>query len=463
MVRLFRIFIPASELTLFASEIVLILAAFVMAVYIDLQVDPSVFLLYDGGLTRIALVAGSVVLGLHFMDLYTNIKVSGYVLLIQQLCLVTGIAFLAQGLANYVNPNLTLPRRVMIWGSALMIVLVFSWRVFYSSCVLQLMGRQRILFVGANPVVLEIAGYLATRPTLGFEVAGYLDDDLPEGMELVNAKVIGSLATLRQVAEAMKPSRIVVGLTERRARMPVQELLELRFAGFMIEDAATTYEAVCRRICTKELRPAQLIFSGEIGPNPRILGYHRLADLLATTAGVIVLAPLMLLIALAVKMSSPGPALYRQRRMGLDGVPFLVYKFRSMYQDAEERTGAVWATKDDPRITPIGRFLRNYRLDELPQLLNVLKGEMSLVGPRPERPEFVKTLSEQIPFYRQRLCVRPGITGWAQINHKYGDTIEDTIRKLEYDLYYIKNMSFSLYTYIIFQTLKTMLLSRGAQ
>jgi lipopolysaccharide/colanic/teichoic acid biosynthesis glycosyltransferase len=134
-----------------------------------------------------------------------------------------------------------------------------------------------------------------------------------------------------------------------------------------------------------------------------------------------------------------------------------------MYANAEEHTGAVWASKDDPRITPTGRFLRNYRLDELPQLLNVLRGEMSLVGPRPERPEFVKTLSEQIPFYRQRHCVRPGITGWAQINHKYGDSIEDTIRKLEYDLYYIKNMSFSLYTYIIFQTLKIILLSRGAQ
>jgi sugar transferase (PEP-CTERM system associated) len=463
MVRLFRIFIPASELTLFASEIVLILSAFTLAVYIDLPVDPSVFLLYDGGLTRIGLVAASVVLGLHFMDLYTNITVKQPILLLQQLCLVTGIAFLAQGLANYVNPNLTLPRRVMIWGSALMIALVFSWRVFYSSYVLRVMGRQRILFVGANPAILEIASHLENHPTVGFEVAGYLDDELPEGQELSSGKVIGPISTLRQVAEAVKPSRIVVGLSERRARMPVQDLLDLRFAGFMIEEAATTYEAVCRRVCTKELRPAQLIFSGEIGPNPRILGYHRLADLLAAAAAVIVLAPFLLLLALAVRLSSPGPALYRQRRVGLDGVPFLVYKFRSMYANAEEHTGAVWASKRDPRITPTGRFLRNYRLDELPQLLNVLRGEMSLVGPRPERPEFVKTLSEQIPFYRQRHCVRPGITGWAQINHKYGDSIEDTIRKLEYDLYYIKNMSFSLYTYIIFQTLKIILLSRGAQ
>jgi exopolysaccharide biosynthesis polyprenyl glycosylphosphotransferase len=171
----------------------------------------------------------------------------------------------------------------------------------------------------------------------------------------------------------------------------------------------------------------------------------------------------MLLVALAVKLTSAGPVLYRQTRVGKNGAPFLLYKFRSMRANAEAQTGAVWASKDDPRTTPVGKFLRRLRLDELPQFFNVLRGEMSLVGPRPERPEFVKTLSEQIPYYRQRHCVKPGITGWAQINHKYGDTLEDTVTKLEYDFYYIKNISTSLDAYIIFHTLKTMLLSRGAQ
>jgi len=150
-------------------------------------------------------------------------------------------------------------------------------------------------------------------------------------------------------------------------------------------------------------------------------------------------------------------------RVGMNGVPFTLYKFRSMRADAEAQTGAVWATKDDPRVTPVGRVLRKLRIDELPQLFNVLKGEMSMVGPRPERPEFVRALSEKIPYYRQRHCVRPGITGWAQVNYKYGDTLEDTIRKLEYDLYYIKNMSTSLDSYIIFLTIKAILLSRGSQ
>jgi lipopolysaccharide/colanic/teichoic acid biosynthesis glycosyltransferase len=171
----------------------------------------------------------------------------------------------------------------------------------------------------------------------------------------------------------------------------------------------------------------------------------------------------MLLVAAVVRVTSKGPVLFRQERIGRNGVPFTLFKFRSMYKDAEQHTGPVWATKGDPRITPVGRWLRSLRLDELPQLLNVVRGEMSIVGPRPERPEFVQTLTEQIPYYRQRHCVKPGITGWAQINHKYGDTIEDTIRKLEFDLFYIKNLAPSLDAYIIFHTLKVMLLSRGAQ
>jgi exopolysaccharide biosynthesis polyprenyl glycosylphosphotransferase len=250
---------------------------------------------------------------------------------------------------------------------------------------------------------------------------------------------------------------------ERRNRMPVGELLELRFAGNIIEEAANTYERVCGRVCLKEIRPSQLIFSGELGPRPQNLLYQRLWNLVVAVIVTILFLPIMLLTALAVRLTSPGAVLYRQTRVGLDNTLFTVYKFRSMRIDAEVGTGAVWAQKDDPRVTTVGRFIRAIRFDELPQLFNVLKGEMSIVGPRPERPEFVKALNEQIPYYRQRHCVRPGITGWAQINYKYGDTLQDTITKLEYDLYYIKNMSLSLDNYIIFHTLKAMLLSRGAQ
>jgi exopolysaccharide biosynthesis polyprenyl glycosylphosphotransferase len=220
---------------------------------------------------------------------------------------------------------------------------------------------------------------------------------------------------------------------------------------------------MCGRVWTKELRPAQLVFSGELGPRPGNVLLQWIYSTAIAAASLLVLWPIMAIVAALVKLTSPGPVLYRQVRVGMDGALFTVYKFRSMYANAEARTGAVWAAKDDPRITPLGKWLRLLRLDELPQLFNVLKGEMSIVGPRPERPEFVQSLSEKIPFYRQRHAVKPGITGWAQINHKYADTIEDSITKLEYDLYYIKNISPSLDAYIIFHTLKTMIASRGAQ
>jgi exopolysaccharide biosynthesis polyprenyl glycosylphosphotransferase len=271
------------------------------------------------------------------------------------------------------------------------------------------------------------------------------------------------VASLREIVAATRPSHIVVGMFERRNCMPVNELLELRFGGNMIEEAASAYERVCGRVCVQELRPSQLIYSGELGPRRQTLLYQSLSNIVVAGIGVVVAAPVMLLVALVVRLSSPGPVLYRQVRVGLDGENFTLFKFRSMRADAEAKTGAVWASKDDPRITAVGRITRKLRLDELPQLFNVLKGEMSIVGPRPERPEFVKTLSSRIPYYRQRHCVRPGITGWAQINYKYSENLEDTIEKLEYDLFYIKNMSLSLDTYIIFHTMKIMLLSRGAQ
>jgi exopolysaccharide biosynthesis polyprenyl glycosylphosphotransferase len=252
-------------------------------------------------------------------------------------------------------------------------------------------------------------------------------------------------------------------MTVRRTRTPVSELLELRFAGHIIEEAASTYEKVCGRVCLKELRPSQLIYSGELGPRRASVFYQTAINVVMAAIGVMAATPIMLLTALAVRLTSAGPVLYRQVRVGLDGRPFTLYKFRSMRADAEAETGAVWASKDDPRVTPFGRIIRKLRIDEIPQLFNVLKGEMSVVGPRPERPEMVQSLSEKIPYYRHRHCVRPGITGWAQVNYKYGDTLEDVIRKLEYDLYYIKHMSLSLDNYIIFLTIKATLLSRGAQ
>jgi sugar transferase (PEP-CTERM system associated) len=342
-------------------------------------------------------------------------------------------------------------------------VSILAWRLFYSSYLLRALGEQRLLLLGRNDLALQIARHLAERPEYGMRVVGCLDSASDEATSPGGLVRLGGIAELREVASATKPDCIVVGLKERRGHVPLIDLLDLRFSGVKIEEAATTFESVFKRVSLHELRPGQLIYSGELGPRPGQVALQLAYSNLIALVGVILCAPLMLLVALAVKLSSRGPVLYRQTRVGWQGKPFTLYKFRSMYENAEAGTGAVWASREDPRVTRIGRWLRLLRLDELPQFFNVLRGEMSLVGPRPERPEFVEVLTETIPYYRQRHFVRPGITGWAQLNHKYGDSVEDAARKLEYDLYYIKHMSPALDAYIVFHTVKTMVLSRGAQ
>ena len=463
MTRFFRVFVPATAVVLLVSEILLITSAFILAVYLTLDVDPWVNLIYDGGLMNLIPVLLSILVGMYFNDLYSQYYVRSRIVLLQQLCLVMGGALLTQGFLSYLSPDLRVSGRVMAVGSVLAVVVIYFWRVLFSTFAINVMGRDRLLLVGGSPLLEDIARHLELHPELGLEVAGYVDDAHQPGEALRGGKVLGSLPDLKEIVQAIQPNRVVVGMSERRNRMPVAELLDLRFSGHIIEEAATAFERVCGRVCLKELRPSQLIYSGELGPRSSSLLLQTVLNRLAAAAGLIVASPIMVLTALAVRLSSPGPILYRQVRVGLDDVPFTVYKFRSMRADAEAATGAVWAAKDDPRVTTVGKIIRKLRFDELPQLFNTLKGDMSIVGPRPERPEFVQDLSKKIPYYRQRHCVRPGITGWAQINFKYGDTLEDTMTKLEYDLYYIKNMSLSLDTYIVFHTVKAMLLSRGSQ
>ncbi len=463
MIRLFRVFVPTSVVALLLSEIILTYTCYVIAAFVVLDVDPQVFLLYDNGWVRIAIVVAFIMLGVYFHDLYTQFRIKSRILLFQQIGVVLGLAFLMQSLLGYLRlRELILPTWLMIGGSTLVIIILPTWRIFYSTVVLRAMGSERVLLLGASSLVQEIARHFLEHPETGFTVLGYVEN-LEIGAELPGGAVLGHISELRRIVNELKPERIVVGMAERRARLPVNELLEMRLSGIHIEDALTTYEATFGRISTRELRPSQLVFSTELGPNQARVMLQSIYSLGIAIVGTVILSPLMLLVFLLVRLSSRGPALYRQRRVGKNDVPFTLFKFRSMFADAEAESGAVWAQKDDPRVTLAGKWLRRLRLDELPQLFNVLRGEMSIVGPRPERPEFVTELEKKIPYYRQRHCIKPGITGWAQINHKYSDTLEDTIIKLEYDLYYIKNLAPALDAFIIFHTVKVMLLSRGSQ
>jgi sugar transferase (PEP-CTERM system associated) len=462
MIRLFGVFIPIGALTLLLSESLLITAAYVISSYFALQINPAVYLFYDGGMVSIVVVVMSILLGLYFQDLYSVYVVKSKIVLAHQLCMAVGIAFLAQGFVSYLFRDLRMPAHLMIMGSIVSMVAMFGWRVLFCYAI-PVVARDRLLLVGASPVLADIISYIQGHPETGVTVAGYVSDLENELERIPGAKLLGPVHALTEIVAATAPSRIVVGMFERRNRVPVNELLDLRFSGHVIEEAAAVYERVCGKICTKDLRPSHFIFSGDPGPSRQTLLTQSLSHTILAAIGLVLSSPVMLLVWVAVRLSSRGPVLYRQVRVGLNGEPFTLFKFRSMRADAEASTGAVWAIRDDPRVTRVGKFIRKVRFDELPQLFNVLRGDMALVGPRPERPEFVKALSEKIPYYRQRHSVRPGLTGWAQINYKYGDTFEDTITKLEYDLYYIKNLSMSLDSYIIFHTLKAMLLSRGSQ
>jgi sugar transferase (PEP-CTERM system associated) len=257
--------------------------------------------------------------------------------------------------------------------------------------------------------------------------------------------------------------RVVVSLVDARGKLPMDRLLDMKLAGVSFDHLASVYEEYTGKIAVENLRPSWLIFSAGFRKSRAVELFKRTLDVGAAAVGLVLLLPVMALVAALVRLTSRGPVFYHQARVGLRGRVFTVHKFRSMQQDAEAGTGPVWAAKQgDSRVTPVGRWLRRTRLDELPQLWNILKGEMSLVGPRPERPEFVSELTAGIPYYGQRHVVRPGLTGWAQVRYTYGASTEDALQKLQYDLYYIKNLSVALDLYIILETIKTVVLRRGA-
>ena len=421
VIRLFKVSVPASVIALIVSELVLLVSCYILAVYWTVEA-PDVYLWEDVGMWGVSFVVAVILMGLYFTDLYDDYRIPSRIALIQQFCLVLGVAFLIQALLNYGRLNfLVLPKWAMVYGSGLALVVVPLWRIAFAGLILKAVGTRTILFLGSSPVIGEIIARIFERPDLGLSSIGYLDNDPDAPAKLCGSPKLGSMADLASVVAAKHPDSIVVGMSQRRQNLPVEQLLDLRLSGVHVEEASATYQTIFHRVSTRDLRPSQLIFSVELGPNRNKLALQTFYSLLICLAGLLVALPVMAVVAVLVKITSRGPVMFRQTRVGFNGENFTLYKFRSMYQDAEADTGPVWATRDDPRITPLGRWLRKLRLDELPQLFNVLRGEMSIVGPRPERPEFVTVLQEKIPYYRQRHCVKPGITGWAQINHKYGD------------------------------------------
>jgi sugar transferase (PEP-CTERM system associated) len=325
--------------------------------------------------------------------------------------------------------------------------------------------RERLLLVGTNPGSVSLARELHEhRHELGVEIVGFVDaDPALVGTPVVNPGVIGLIDDIPAIVRARSVDRVVVSLSDARGKLPMEKLLEMKLDGVTFDHLPSVYEEYMGKIAVENLRPSWLIFSSGFRKSRFLAASKRAMDVVVSTLGLVLGLPIMAAVGLAIKLTSKGTILYHQRRVGRLGRVFVVHKFRTMVADAEAATGPVWASKaGDARVTPIGRWLRRTRLDEMPQFWNVLKGEMSLVGPRPERPEFVEDLTHIIPYYGQRHVVRPGVTGWAQVRYTYGASTEDALQKLQYDLYYIKNSSIALDSFIIFDTIKTVIRRKGA-
>lgn len=324
-------------------------------------------------------------------------------------------------------------------------------------------SRKRVLILGGGRLAKELYGVvLSERPGL-MEIVGILVEENKRVEENPSIpSIVGTHEQLAQVVEEQRVNTIVVCFEDRRSVLPVEQLLDLKAMGINVLDGHQLFEEVSGRLSVDSLRPSAVIFSSGFRQHKGTRFAKRFIDLLVSVSGLLLLFPVFCLIALLIKMDSSGPVIYRQYRVGLLGRPFLIWKFRSMRQDAE-KLGAQWAQVGDPRISRVGKWLRKIRLDEFPQLINVLKGEMSLVGPRPERPMFVQDLRKIIPYYDLRHTVRPGITGWAQTKFRYGASAEDSHMKMQYDLYYVKWLSLSLDMRILMQTVRVMLLGEGAQ
>jgi sugar transferase (PEP-CTERM system associated) len=340
---------------------------------------------------------------------------------------------------------------------------VTVWRILLRYVVLSESFAERVLIVGSGEKAIELAREILHRKHMGYRIVGFLDDDPKlQGVSLLNPRVIGTTRQCRELAMAHGVTRVVVAPGDSRGSISMDALLACKTSGIRVQEGSSYYEQLTGKIMVEGLRKSWLIFSDGFVVSPGVLFGKRFLDLTAAGIGLLLAAPLMALVALAVRLDSPGPVFFRQERVGRGGRPFILWKFRSMRQDAEA-AGARWAVTDDPRVTRTGRFIRKTRLDELPQLWNVLVGDMSLVGPRPERDHFVQQLMTKNAFYEQRLVVRPGLTGWAQVKAPYASSFEESIEKLKYDLYYIKNISLFLDVSILLSTARIVLLGRGAR
>lgn len=441
----------------------MLFGAILGAVYLRLGIEDARHELFiKHGFLKAGLATGYCLTAFYFYDLYDFLVMHDRRELVLRLVQALGLAWVALAITFYAFPHLMLGRGVSLVALPLALSLMVGWRLSIHWFLGHPQIGERILVVGSGDSAVEIAREILGRKDAGYRIIGFVDNEPAlVGKSLLNPKVIGLSRDLDQIVQRESVDRIVVSMGERRGQFPTSELLQLSLGGDVsIEEGASFYERLTGRVSLDMIRPSWLIFSGR-GRQARIAGLFRnvMHRLVALIGGLLSL-PVALLAMILIKLESPGPVLYKQERVGKNGKPFTIMKFRSMRVDAE-KSGPVWASTGDDRATRVGRVIRKIRVDEIPQFWNILRGEMSFVGPRPERPHFVSQLALEIPYYDQRHLIAPGLTGWAQIKYPYGASVEDARQKLQYDLYYIKNQSLVLDAIILFETVKIILFGRG--
>lgn len=462
MLRILKRHYPFRAFLLLIGESLAILAALAAGLILRLGVEPiaETPVLFALKAALVLLVCQGV---LFLNDLYEFGAAETHLGLCARILKALAAAAAVLAALYYLIPELLFGRGVFLLTFTFLAVVVFAWRLAYVWLMNGRTPRQKVLVMGSGSLAVEIARETLRRQDTGVKVVGFLcGDPARVGERLVNPAIIGTYGDLCRLVAEHEVDKVVVAPRERRG-LPVDELLACKMKGVQVVDGINFFEQLTGKLRVESLRPSNLIFSTGFRRTRATFLAKRLLDLVVSSLLLFINAPVMLLAAVAIRLDSPGAVLFRQERVGEGGKPFTIYKFRSMRADAETESGPVWAAEDDPRITRVGRWLRKFRIDELPQLFNVLKGDMSLVGPRPERAYFVQQLKEKIPYYDQRAAAKPGVTGWAQVRYPYGSSEEDALEKLKYDLYYIKNCSVWLDLLILFETVRIVLFGRGSR
>lgn len=409
-----------------------------------------------------ALTALAFLFTFFFFELYDirkDFKSIGNILTI---AFASGSAFIITTFLFYISWSLRIGRGVFIINGVLITLFIIGWRLLYSYMLDQPIFKRNVLIIGAGWAGKTILQEISRSKKSGLRLVGFIDDDPAKQGKLIGGfPVFGNRYSLNTVIHQNEIGLVVNAITHEKHADLIKALINCSWNGVDIVDMPTLYEQLTGKIPFKHINDMWMLHV--VISKPKLYGklVKPIIEVFFALMLFVLLIPAMIIIAIVVKMSSRGGVFYTQERIGKDGTKFTIIKFRTMVENAESNTGAVYAADNDPRITKAGRFLRKWRLDEIPQLLNVIKGEMSLVGPRPERHIFIREFEEKIPFYTQRLAVRPGLTGWAQVKYPYASSIEQTEEKLQYDLYYIKNMSFILDVVVVLKTIKVVLFGSG--